>query len=140
MGENAGVLRPVMLVAFGLLLAACGGGSEKKTTTTAPEVGTVVGGVRVLKTFVVHETEYALKPSKITVDRLAYYAIKAVNDGHETHALEVKGHGVDAKSNEIAPGESATFAVDLTRSGKYRLFCPVDDHAGKGMEGTITVP
>jgi plastocyanin len=137
MRENA-LVRRLLLLALALVLAGCGGGSE--TTTTAPEVGLTVGGFRVLKIIVVHESEYRITPSKVTVDRLGYYGIKAVNDGATTHALELEGPGIKKGTGSIAPGASKAFAVFFKQSGTYRLSCPIDEHASKGMKGTITVP
>jgi plastocyanin len=34
--------------------------------------------------------------------------------------------------------QAVEVAVDL-QAGEYELYCPVDDHRGQGMEGTITV-
>lgn len=133
--------RLFVLLAVGFLLAGCGGDDESAPTTTATEeAGVTVEGVRVIKVIVVHESEYRLTPSTVKVDRLGYYGIKAVNEGRETHALELEGHGIEKKTGDIAPSESKTVAVFLKTSGKYELYCPIDGHRDKGMKGTLTVP
>ncbi len=129
--------RVACTVSVALVLAGCGGGSTT-STTTAP-TPTIVGGFQVLKVIAVHETDFALSPSTIRIDRFGYYGIKAVNDGAVTHALTVKGHGVNETTGEIAPGESKSFAVYFKRAGTYRFYCPIDGHEAKGMKGTVKV-
>lgn len=120
-------------------LAACGGGSSN-TTSSINVPGTTVSGVRVLQTFVVHETESKLTPKSFFAPRFGYYGFKAVNDGTATHALELSGNGVHAHTGNIAPGDSANFAVLFKRSGKYQLFDPLDGNRAKGMQATVRVP
>jgi len=121
-------------------LAACGGSGGGDTTTTVNVPGTTIGGFRVAQTFVVHETESKLSPHRFVVPRFGYYGFKAVNDGTATHALEITGKGVHAHTGDIAPGDSAEFAVLFKRSGTYKLFDPLDGNRAKGMEGTVRVP
>ena len=64
--------------------------------------------------------------------------MKVVNSGETDHALEIEGEGVEAKTEEIEPGKSATLKVKL-EAGDYELYCPVDGHAERGMEGRLTV-
>jgi uncharacterized cupredoxin-like copper-binding protein len=80
-----------------------------------------------------------LSPSTIPIDRFGYYGIKAVNDGTVTHALTLRGPGINKTTGEIAPGESKTFAVNFQRSGTYGLYCPIDGHKAKGMTGKVKV-
>jgi hypothetical protein len=125
---------PALAAAALAAAAGCGG----KSAGAPP--GTTVGGVRVAKTFVVHETESRLSPTRILIPRLTYYGFKAVNDGTETHALALAGPGIHVQTKEIAPGGSATFSAFFKRSGKYTLFDPLDDNRAKGMEATVTAP
>ncbi|MBE3590903.1 MAG: cupredoxin domain-containing protein [Firmicutes bacterium] len=60
------------------------------------------------------------------------------NEGHVTHAFEVKGQGIDVKTKSLGPGESDELAVDL-KPGRYEIWCPVDGHRDLGMLGVITV-
>ena len=126
-----------LLVPAALLLAGCGGGGK---SATSAEVGTTVSNVRVLKTIVIHETEYRLRPRTIRIGRIAYYGIKAVNDGTVTHALVLEGHGLKKATGDIAPGESKTFSAFLHTPGTYELYCPIDGHKGKGMTAKLVVP
>jgi uncharacterized cupredoxin-like copper-binding protein len=125
------------IAAAGFALAGCGGSSHSSSTNVP---GTTVSNVRVAKTFVIHETEYRLRPRKILIPRFGYYAFKGVNDGTVAHALEITGPGVQAKTGNIEPGDSAQFAVLFKRTGTYKLFCPVDGHRAKGMQATVRVP
>jgi uncharacterized cupredoxin-like copper-binding protein len=62
-----------------------------------------------------------------------------MNVGSVDHALEVEGQGIEEESSEVAPGETTTLKVNLPKSGTYEIYCPVDGHKDKGMEGMITV-
>jgi plastocyanin len=54
------------------------------------------------------------------------------------HAIEVEGNGVEEETDTIEPGGEASVTVDL-EPGTYEFYCPVDNHRGQGMEGTLTV-
>ena len=61
------------------------------------------------------------------------------NDGQIAHALEVEGPNGEAKTGTIDPGSSATLTVDLSKPGTYEMYCPIDNHKGMGMKGTVVV-
>ena len=86
-----------------------------------------------------HLSEFKLDPSRVSVDTPGTYTFKAVNDGQFVHALEIEGHGVEEKTEDIQPGESAELTVDLKEAGDYELYCPVDDHRAMGMDGSVDV-
>ncbi len=86
----------------------------------------------------VKETEFTLKPAKITLEKPGTYVFKAVNSGDTVHALEVEGQGIEEKTKEIKPGQSAELKVKLA-TGIYELYCPVDGHKEEGMEGKVIV-
>ena len=71
------------------------------------------------------------KPGKVTFD--------VKNTGKLTHALEIAGNGVETKTGSIAPGQASSVTVTLSKNGKYEMFCPIDGHRAKGMEGTVQV-
>ncbi|HEX8646292.1 MAG TPA: cupredoxin domain-containing protein [Thermoleophilaceae bacterium] len=85
------------------------------------------------------EAEYSLDPAHIRVDRPATLEIRARNAGARPHALAVAGRAVDRRTRTLAPGESQSLRVKLSKPGRYRWWCPVDGHARRGMSGTITV-
>jgi uncharacterized cupredoxin-like copper-binding protein len=54
------------------------------------------------------------------------------------HAVEIEGQGVEEESDTIDPGATTKVSAEL-EPGEYEFYCPVDDHKGAGMEGTLTV-
>jgi plastocyanin len=118
------------LVALACALLAAGGcGSEDESSAPAGAA---------LETVTVSETEFALKPSKITLEEAGTYTLKAVNDGSVDHALEIEGEGGEGATDTIAPGASAELTVEL-KAGTYELYCPIDGHADQGMKGSVSV-
>ena len=86
-----------------------------------------------------HLSEFALDPSQVSVEKPGTYTLHAINDGRFVHALEIEGQGVEEETEDIQPGEDADLTVELTQAGDYELYCPVDGHRGKGMEGSVDV-
>ena len=125
---------PLLLVTIAATfgLAGCGGDDQADDTRS-------VEGVRVLETIELHETEYSIRPRTIRLERVAFYGFKVTNDGEEPHALRITGRGLDRRSGPIEPGDSKTIAVFLKKDGTYRVWCPLDGHAGKGMRATVVV-
>lgn len=111
------------------LLAVGGCGSEEESPEPAGAA---------LETVTVSETEFALKPSKVTLEKAGTYTFNAVNDGSADHALEIEGEGTEAKTDTIAPGKSAELSVEL-KAGTYELYCPIDGHKDQGMKGSVSV-
>jgi plastocyanin len=118
--------------------AGCGGGTNGSQSEAASTSGNPQSSSPA-KTITVKETEFKLTPSTVSVAKTGTYAIKVVNTGSITHALEVEGNGVEEKSGDVGAGSSTTFTVALKSSGKYEMYCPIDGHRKQGMEGTITV-
>lgn len=64
---------------------------------------------------------------------------RVTNSGSVEHNFEVEGEGIERSLPEnLAPGESATLRADLT-PGTYTVYCPVDDHAERGMSREVDV-
>jgi uncharacterized cupredoxin-like copper-binding protein len=127
-----------VVVVVAVLTGGCGGsdgGSKKASSTTTP----ASSGGTVVKTVTVHEKEYKLTPSSISLPKAGTYVFKGVNDGTTAHALAVEGNGVDMDGAEISPRSSGTLKVTLPKKGTYEIYCPVDGHKGLGMKGTVTV-
>jgi hypothetical protein len=124
----------VIAAAVVLAVVLIGGGDDDE----AKDVN-IVEGYRVLNLTEIHETEYALRPKTITFERHAYYGLKVINDGEETHAFRIKGPGLERETEDIEPGGSTELAVFLRRSGTYVLSCPIDGHETKGMKATLIV-
>ena len=119
----------LLIVPLALVLAACGGGSKKVATTAAPA----------LRTIQVSEKEYSITPSSISLPQPGSYAFQVTNKGKITHAFEVKGNGIEEKTADIQPGASTTLTVNLSKSGSYDAFCPIDGHRSKGMAAKLTI-
>ncbi len=60
------------------------------------------------------------------------------NIGSTIHAMEITGNNIDINTGDMAPGASRQIEIELP-AGTYRLFCPVGNHAGQGMDLNITV-
>jgi uncharacterized cupredoxin-like copper-binding protein len=120
---------PIAALVLALSVAACGS-SSKKTSTSGG--GTSSGSMTVT------ESDFKLDPSTLNVDAAGSVTITVKNDGQTTHALEVEGQGTEKKTNDIAPGATATLTLDL-KKGSYEMYCPIDGHKQLGMKGTVVV-
>jgi uncharacterized cupredoxin-like copper-binding protein len=127
----------VVLILVGVVGCGAGGGSAGGG---GAEDAQAPSGAKesVVKTIRVKETEFALKPAEITLEKPGTYLFKAVNSGGTVHALEVEGQGIEEETEEIQPGQSAELKVKL-KTGTYELYCPVDGHKEEGMEGKVIV-
>jgi uncharacterized cupredoxin-like copper-binding protein len=134
-----------LAVAIPLALSACGGGDDTSSdtaaaTTESTSTSTTAsggGGGGAASSVDISETEYKLDPADPTAGS-GNVTFNVSNDGGVTHALEVEGNGVEEETDDIQPGSSAKLSVDL-QPGSYEIYCPIDDHKGLGMEGTLTV-
>jgi plastocyanin len=108
-------------------LAGCGGDDDSSSSS---------GGSQTIE---ISLTDFALEPSQVSVEEPGTYTFRAVNDGQTVHALEVEGNGVEEETEELQPGDSAELTVELTEAGDYELYCPVGNHRGMGMEGSLQV-
>jgi uncharacterized cupredoxin-like copper-binding protein len=121
----------LLIVPLALAAAGCGGGSGGGSSSSG---GQSASG----KTISISETEYKLDPAKVDVAHAGSYTFQVKNDGQYAHALTVEGQGTEARTDTIEPGESETLKVTL-KGGSYELYCPIDGHRQRGMEGTLTV-
>ena len=128
----------VVLILVGVVGCGAGGGSAGGGGGAEDAQAPSGAKESVLKTIRVKETEFALKPAEITLEKPGTYLFKAVNSGGTVHALEVEGQGIEEETEEIQPGQSAELKVKL-EAGTYELYCPVDGHKEEGMEGKVIV-
>jgi uncharacterized cupredoxin-like copper-binding protein len=131
----------VLAVAASLGLAACGGDDDDDgdtaatTTETTGAAGATGGGETVdvtMTDFKFDPKDPTVKPGEVTFD--------VVNDGETLHNMEVEGpSGVAELPEDLQPGDSGSFNVELSEPGKYRFYCPVGNHEQLGMVGEVTV-
>jgi uncharacterized cupredoxin-like copper-binding protein len=121
-------MRRLLLVAVAFLLPACGG--EEGTTDGGAPAGPAAVEI-VLGDFTIEPSAIAVEPGS--------YTFRVVNEGGQTHALEIEGPGGEVETGDLAPGESADLVVDLSEPGEYEMYCPVGGHREQGMEGEVTV-
>ena len=122
-------MRRLFLLALAfVLLPACGG-----EETTGNDAGS--GGGSVVD---VSLADFMIEPSQIVVEP-GSHTFRVVNDGSEVHALEIEGPSGEVETGDLEPGESADLTVDFSEDGTFEMYCPVHDHRGMGMEGSITV-
>jgi uncharacterized cupredoxin-like copper-binding protein len=121
-----------------LALAGCGGngsgggyGGGGGTTTAAAPAAT---GTKQTVSLV----DYALEPKTIRIDKPGTYTFEATNNGQTEHALEIDGNGVEEETETLAPGAKGTITVEL-KMGEYEMYCPIDSHRDRGMDGSIDV-
>jgi uncharacterized cupredoxin-like copper-binding protein len=133
----------------GLAIAGCGDDDDSATpaattgasdtTTTDTTTTEAQGGGGGASTIELSETDFKLNPSDPTV-QAGEVTVKATNDGQVPHNIEVEGpSGEQELESDLAPGDSGTLTVDLSKPGTYEWYCPVDNHKDMGMEGEITV-
>ena len=138
---NATRLPILVLLAGALAFAGCGsddsgdGGSTGAAEQSAPAASGGGGA----ETVNLSETEFKIDPADPSVKKAGKVTFKVTNDGTIDHALEVEGPNGEAESDTIAAGESTTLTVDLSKAGKYEMYCPIGNHRAQGMEGSVTV-
>jgi uncharacterized cupredoxin-like copper-binding protein len=131
--RNPHMHRLLTVVPLALLAAACGGNSG--------------GGSNVVQTIQISEKEYTINPTTITLPKPGTYAFDVTNDGKITHALNIEQSGEDdmgdeggeVESGDISPGSHKTVEFTFSANGKYEMYCPIDGHKDRGMEGQIDV-
>jgi plastocyanin len=122
--------RLALLAALGLLLTGCGGDDTDEDGGASAETP--------IRTITVEESDYALDPGSLHIQRAGTYAFRAVNKGRVGHALEIEGEGIEEETTVLGPGEEATLTVEL-QEGSYELYCPVGDHKDRGMTAKVGV-
>lgn len=144
-----------------LLLAACGRDETVRQTESTPsQSSTAAGGpeksppesttgvmppekdepasagTSATHTQEVHLIEYAVHlPATLPAGPIAF---NVENGGKEDHAFEIEGNGIHQKTDVLPRGNTASLKVDL-QPGTYTVYCPVKDHAKRGMKTTVTV-
>jgi uncharacterized cupredoxin-like copper-binding protein len=131
------LLLGAVVVAVGLAVTGCGGSSNSQSQASSTSGNASPSGSS--KTIKVAESEYKLTPSSVSLPAAGTYTFKVANKGSVTHALEIEGTGMHEESGELQPGQTKTFTVDFKGPGTYEMYCPVDGHRDKGMDGKVTI-
>lgn len=88
-------------------------------------------------------SEFAFTPSTFTATVGQPVQITVHNAGKFPHNLsfELDAANVNQKvfPSNIAAGQSATATFTFTAAGSWRMYCPVDSHAQRGMVGSVAV-
>jgi uncharacterized cupredoxin-like copper-binding protein len=129
----------VVLLAGSLAFAGCGDDNDDGDSTGAAEQSAPAASGGGGETVSLSASEFKFTPSDPAVKKTGKVTFKVKNDGNTDHALEVEGPNGETETDAIASGESATLTVDLSKAGKYEMYCPIGNHRDQGMEGTVTV-
>ncbi len=89
------------------------------------------------------ETEFKLDPAQITVPLNTPVQFSVKNAGTIEHNLKFELPSANISQNlftqNLKPGETRTGSFTFTKAGTWEMYCPVDNHEGAGMKGTVIV-
>ena len=113
------------------VMAACGGdnGNGGTASTPTPSASSV--------TFT--ETEFKIDTASTSL-KAGDYTFKVDNKGqfpHDLHIATPDGSEI-GKTDVLQAGQSGSLQVSL-KAGTYQIWCAVDSHRARGMQGTLTV-
>jgi uncharacterized cupredoxin-like copper-binding protein len=123
----------------GLLAAGAHASSNSSTHQGATTVITVVAG---------KPSELGFQLSKSTKLEVGTYTFKVTNKGLGFHTFKfcttpvktaAKNTCTGKVTKTLHPGETASFTVKITKTGKYEYLCSIPGHAAGGMKGLIGV-
>lgn len=130
-------MRRLLLAAVGttaLAIGACGGGNGSGGgSASTPQPSATASTV----TFT--ETEFKIDTASTSL-KAGDYTFQVQNKGqfpHDLHIATPDGSEV-GKTDVINAGGSGTIQVTL-KAGTYTIWCAVDAHKARGMQGTLTV-
>jgi len=112
------------------LLAGCG--SDDSSDSSGSTSGSASDEIPV------QLADYTITPSTLSPREGGTITLSIINNGPSSHALEIEGNGVEEETGTINTGDRAKLTVDL-KPGTYEMYCPIDGHRQRGMEGTIAV-
>ena len=136
------VLAVVLASGSGLLAGgavAVASSANSSTHTATPTVITVVAG---------KPSELGFQLSQSTNLKPGSYTFKVTNKGLGFHTFKfclravktaAKNTCVGKVTKTLHPGDTASFTVNITKTGKYEYLCSIPGHAAGGMKGLIGV-
>jgi plastocyanin len=111
-------------------------------TAVAESYSTVESSVQPPGSILVELMNFAFKPADIPLPagKVVLYLVNTSSAVHSMALLNpaVSISAVVALSKNVRAGHTAIFTIDNLPRGVYRVTCPIDDHSGYGMIGTIT--
>lgn len=134
------MIRRVLMVALAtgaVAAAACGGGSSGGSSSGSGSSASTPAATAQTVTFT--ETEFKIDTASTNL-KAGSYTFDVQNKGtfpHDLHIATPDGSEIGATS-VIQPNASATLQVSL-KAGTYKIWCAVDSHQARGMQGTLTV-
>ena len=87
----------------------------------------------------VADVEGSEEPLTLTIPAPGTYTFRVANESDIVHALTISGHGIEAGTGNIEPGQTVSLEVEFPDAGEYDLFCPVGNHKQLGMDGSVVV-
>lgn len=106
------------------------------TESAVPQAseGAMTNEVKEIK---VSGTDYAFSPASLSVKKGEKVKIVFQNDGKFPHNLVIDELKVTTKTINVGQTDTVEFTAD--KAGSYSMYCSVDAHRQKGMEGTVSV-
>jgi uncharacterized cupredoxin-like copper-binding protein len=129
--------RLMLLIPLAVVLAGCGGGGGGTNDPNQGHLGETAGVTGNKVTIILQD--FTITPANIKLPKVGSYTFELHNEGAQVHNLEIEGNGLEKKGTDVNFGKTSSFTVDFAKAGEYEMYCPVDDHKGLGMTGTITV-
>jgi uncharacterized cupredoxin-like copper-binding protein len=65
--------------------------------------------------------------------------LRIVNVGIRRHNLVMLVDAVDHASQEVRPGDTVEWAIEIDSPGRFQFWCGEYHHLEKGMSGTLIV-
>jgi uncharacterized cupredoxin-like copper-binding protein len=134
------LLAVVLALGAGLLAAGAEASSSNSSTHAAKAtIITVVSG---------KPSELRFQLSKSTKLAVGTYTFKVTNKGLGFHTFKfctapvktaAKNTCTGPVTKTLHPGQTASFTVKITKTGKYEYLCSIPGHAAGGMKGLIGV-
>lgn len=135
--RTTGALLAAAFLTLGLLTACSGDDPAEDTSGTTTDAGGASGSGDAAA-IAVTSVDFSFELEEDTFAP-GTYQITLTNNGDSTHDLVVERDGEDvARSEQINPGETATFEVTL-EEGEYVFYCSIGNHRQMGMELPVTV-